>query len=110
MLVDRLVNTTKEGKSWTEATKNNVWNKGYVIPNCSPDEWRWDKCGDTIKWSEYGNQESIYGWEIDHIEPVSFGGGDENENLQPLNWVNNASKGNCLTWACESFEKVPSTW
>ncbi len=53
-----------------------------------------------MKWSEHGNRDSKYGWEIDHINPVANGGGDELNNLQPLNWVNNANKGDKLNWTC----------
>ena len=41
-----------------------------------------------------------YGWEIDHINPVASGGGDEIGNLQPLNWKNNSAKGDKLNWQC----------
>ncbi|KAB2921718.1 MAG: HNH endonuclease [Bacteroidetes bacterium] len=41
---------------------------------------------------EFG-QESQFGWEIDHIVPVSCGGTDEPSNLQALHWENNAAKG-----------------
>lgn len=53
-----------------------------------------------MKYSEHGNRNSEHGWEIDHINPVSNGGGDELPNLQPLNWKNNADKGDKLNWVC----------
>jgi len=95
-------NTTKEGNSWTEATKKSVWNKGRKIPDFDEDIWRWDKCGLVMKWSEHGNRDSKHGWEIDHINPVTNGGGDELSNLQPLNWENNVDKGDKLSWTCPS--------
>ena len=96
----RQTNTTKDGNAWTEATKKTVWNKGKVIPDFSSDIWRWDKCGQVMKWSEHGNRQSENGWEIDHIDPVSDGGDDNIENLQPLNWNNNADKADKLNWTC----------
>jgi 5-methylcytosine-specific restriction endonuclease McrA len=42
-----------------------------------------------------------YGWEVDHIIPVSRGGGDELPNLQPLQWENNRQKADDLNWNCK---------
>jgi 5-methylcytosine-specific restriction endonuclease McrA len=48
----------------------------------------------------YGT-ETEYGWEIDHIRPVSDGGADDLENLQPLQWENNRYKSdNWPQWEC----------
>ena len=54
-----------------------------------------------MNFPEHGNRDSEYGWEIDHIEPVALGGGDELTNLQPLNWQNNVKKGDQYPWNCE---------
>lgn len=93
-------NTNKDGGSWTEATKKLVWNKGVSIPGYSQDEWRRDKCGTAMQYSQHGNRDSTYGWEIDHINPVANNGSDDLSNLQPMNWANNASKGDKLDWKC----------
>lgn len=93
-------NSTKDGNSWTDETKKSVWAKGKKIPNYDENVWRWDKCGLVMKWSEHGNRESEHGWEIDHINPVANGGGDELNNLQPLNWNNNSDKADKLNWTC----------
>ena len=45
-------------------------------------------------WSHYGNRQSEYGWEIDHIKPESKGGEDIVSNARPLQWENNASRQN----------------
>lgn len=96
----RSYNTTKDGGSWTAEIIKAVWNKGRIIPNYPPDVWRWDKCGSVMKFSDYGNRNSDNGWEIDHIDPASNGGSDFLFNLQPLNWKNNAAKGDDTSWYC----------
>ena len=93
-------NTDRNGNSWTESQKKSVWEKGKGIPGYSKDVWRRDKCGKNMKWSDHGNRDSKNGWEIDHIDPVSNGGGDELSNLQPLYWKNNADKGDKTNWSC----------
>jgi hypothetical protein len=71
-----------------------VWIKGTIVQGYEPAEWRKDECGAWIAWSQYGNRDSDYGWEIDHIRPVDRGGSDDIDNLRPLQWENNASRGN----------------
>jgi len=80
--------------------KSQVWWKGKEIPNYSNKEWMHDKCGTSMRWSEHGNRNSDHGWEIDHIKPVAKGGTDDISNLQPLNWKNNAAKGDTYPWDC----------
>jgi|SRR5210317_707874 len=96
----RTHNTTKDGDSWSDDTIQKVWSKGQMITGYSSQIWRWDKCGDVMKFSEHGNRKSKQGWEIDHIIPVSLGGDDNLTNLQPLNWSNNASKSDKKNWKC----------
>ena len=78
--------------SFTNDIIQRVWEKGQIIPGNNPDEWRKDQCGAWIGRRFYGNRESQYGWEIDHITPVDSGGTDSLSNLRPLQWVNNASR------------------
>jgi hypothetical protein len=66
-----------------------VWNKGRPIPGKDPDIMRQDPCSTPMKKDDYGNRDSDYGWEIDHINPK---GSDNVANLQPLNWKNNTRK------------------
>lgn len=74
-----------------------VWQKGLLIPGQDPTLWRYDDYYMVIKWSDYGDRSSVYGWEIDHCIPSSFGGADDISNLRPLNWFNNARYGGALS-------------
>jgi 5-methylcytosine-specific restriction endonuclease McrA len=74
-----------------------VWNKAQPIPGKNPSQYRKDRCGATIERNAHGDVNHPYGWEIDHINPVSNGGGDSLSNLQPLHWRNNRAKGDSLS-------------
>lgn len=94
----RQSSTDRNGCSFSEAIINQVWAKGSVIPGFSSNIWRWDRCGSVMKFSDYGNRDSKYGWEIDHITPVAYNGDDKINNLQPLNWENNLKKSDSLNF------------
>jgi len=84
-------------KQFDEKMIEAVWRKSLFVPGYT---WRKDQqCGAPIKREEYGNRESKYGWEIDHINPV---GSDNLENLQPLQWENNVAKSDSRggRWTC----------
>jgi 5-methylcytosine-specific restriction endonuclease McrA len=99
--MSRQHNTSRHGNEWTLEQIKVVWSKGRVIDNYNPEIWRRDLCGYVMEFSEHGNRNSEYGWEIDHINPVVNGGGDELTNLQPLCWENNAKKSDQLDWNCK---------
>lgn len=84
-----------------EDLKRRVWNKGIAVKDYDPAKFRQDACGAWMIFEQYSNRKSIYGWEIDHIFPQSILREynatekeiDNIDNLRPLNWINNSSKG-----------------
>ena len=89
--------------SFDEKMISDVWAKGQVVGSNNPDEYRKDECGAWMYFSHYGNRNSQYGWEIDHITFVNHVASDELNNLRPLQWQNYACKGSgeltCITTA-----------
>lgn len=81
-----------------EELKIAAWLRGRVIPNLDPEgkEYRFDDNGNLIQFSQYGNRNSPFGWEIDHIYPTSLGGLNNSLNVRPLHWRDNASHGGLL--------------
>jgi hypothetical protein len=86
----RFPNTNSVGKPFDAATIQAVWHKSEIKTKHAP--LKPDAFG-SLMWEQgYGNTNTKFGWEIDHINPVSRGGGDELENLQALQWEHNRHK------------------
>lgn len=83
--------TTKRVFSQTEIDM--VWRKAKTIQSVDPNSMRQDYAGAWIRYSDYGNRNSQYGWEIDHIKPLALGGSDDLDNFLPLQWNNYIRKG-----------------
>ncbi len=76
-------------KAWAEEIIQKVWEKGKEVNGYDKNKYRKDDCDAWILRDKYGNRDSSYGWEIDHISP---GGSDDPPNLRPLQWENNVDK------------------
>lgn len=79
--------------SGQEQRKRAAWNRAQAV---SGTPLRKDTCGAWICWENYGDTNSQYGWEIDHISPASLGGSGAFSNLQALHWQNNRAKSNSV--------------
>ncbi len=75
-----------------------VWAKALKgLIGLGDPEWARDDYGNLMRFSDYGDRTSPYGWELDHYPvPKSQGGSDDIGNLRPLHWRANATHGGLL--------------
>lgn len=81
-----------ERRDFTQDEIEEAWNKADVAEGNNPDIFRKDYAGAWIRKSDYGNRNSEYGWEVDHLCPLSMNGTYDIGNLYPLHWKNNLAK------------------
>ena len=55
-------------------------------------EFRKDCLGNLVRYNDYGNRHSPFGWEVDYIVPRALGGSSDPDNLQVLHWKANAAR------------------
>jgi hypothetical protein len=78
--------------NYSEKQLNEVWEKAKAGNQGTKDEWRKDYAGAWINRNKYGDHDSSYGWDVDHIKPTSKNGPDNITNWVPLQWENNLKK------------------
>ncbi len=79
--------------NFSKARRREVFNKGKPIKGKDPNLWRRDARGSEINWAAYGDTNSEFGWDVDHIKSKKKGGSNDPGNLQPLHCKNNRKKG-----------------
>ena len=84
----------------TEEQIQEAWNRATVVDGYDKSRYRKDACGAWIIRNKYGDTDSLYGWQVDHIVPQSFLRDkgfsesmiDNSLNLRALQHENNESK------------------
>ena len=95
-----MANKSVYGHEFSSSLVQLVWEKALPISGEDPRMFRRDVCGAIIRRDAFGDssQPLSFGWEIDHIKPVTKGGDDEYLNLQPLQWENNRHKSDAFPY------------
>ena len=76
---------------FSEAQIHDSWEMGVLVEGYDKNNYRKDFAGAWMQRSQYGKQGPL-GWSIDHKYPKSKGGGENIDNLRPLQWENNNKK------------------
>ena len=81
---------------FSEKQIQEVWDKARTIEGLDKSMYRMDYAGAIIKRDLYGKgtEQLDFGWEIDHVKPLSKNGSNDIDNLVPLHWKNNRHKDN----------------
>ena len=99
--MERRANTDLNGNNFTMSIIEQVWQKGSILFEQSGMFWRKDIYGSIILYDKYGDTNSKFGWEIDHIDPNAKVGKDDLSNLQPLQWENIRKKSDDFPRECK---------
>jgi hypothetical protein len=76
-----------------EDLKRSAWSRTTPIGNhASAWDFRKDCLGNMVRYADFGNRKSPFGWELDFVIPKSLGGTSDPENLQALHWRATAAR------------------
>ena len=70
--------------------REKVWAKAHPIAGRDPSIWRRDDDCRTIRYADFGDRTSQYGWEIE-VLPFAQGT-DELVHLKPVHWESHAAR------------------
>jgi len=73
-----------------ELRKADVWANGRAMPGRDRRVWRRDAYGSVIRYCDFGNRSSPYGWEIERAI-VAIARRSEFAQQRPLHWRHNLS-------------------
>ncbi len=76
-----------------EDIKRSAWARTSPVSG-QPHSWefRKDCLGNLVRYADFGNRHSPFGWELDFIVSRSLGGTSDPENLQALHWKATAAR------------------
>ena len=73
--------------SMLEDLKRAAWARtSPVTGQANSWEFRKDCLGNLVRYADYGNRHSPFGWELEYIVARAAGGSTDPENLQALHW------------------------
>ena len=77
-----------------EDLKRAAWSRTSPVSPRQLNSWefRKDIQGNLVRYADFGNRHSPFGWELDFIIPRSLGGSSDPENLQALFWKATAAR------------------
>lgn len=76
-----------------EELKRSAWARTSPVGNhANAWEFRKDRLGNLVRYGDYGNRKSPFGWELSAIEPRGLAGSAEGDNLQALHWRATAAR------------------
>ena len=80
-----------------EDLKRAAWSRTNPVSGSSKAwEFRRDSLGNLVRYADFGNRHSPFGWELDYILSRSLGGSNDPENLQALHWKATAARSDSL--------------
>ncbi len=86
-------NESQKRQIWDNTTKPIIASNGVYLHNLYALDYR----NNEVHWNCFGDRESEFGWEIDHIIPVALGGRTIPRNLRVSHWKPNAILGGMLS-------------
>ena len=83
--------------SMLEDLKRAAWARtSPVSAQLSSWEFRKDCLGNLVRYADFGNRHSPFGWELDYIVSRALGGSSDVDNLQVLHWKAGAARNESL--------------
>ena len=77
-----------------EDLKRAAWGRTNPVSGQTTNwEFRKDCLGNLVRYADFGNRHSPFGWELEYIVPQRMGGSTSTDNLQALQWKAAAARG-----------------